>query len=370
MYNKQDAMIHNAPIPSNHLKVSIDISIKDDALMPISVDEDTITIRAVVGTFVAWSEHLIDIVPIMKLSGDSTIVISIPSPVYGFSADEFIGINEVKDKKEEAGYVAGILEKNKENVDLFLAALNIGQHWVLVVINRVSQQMFYFDLLKYGDPNKYPAMKDISSKAFNIYKALNPIRHRSSLSVNWTHVKTPCQNNDKDSGYYVFNFMKELATSLEPKLATLLEPKLATSLEPKLATLLEPKFVTLLEPKFATSLEPKFATSLEPKFATPLEPKSLTNHASPFSLKRENSANFKNSNLTLSLKRGSPHSSENLTASTASKCHFSPKRDNSRSGENTLAQARILMYGSVFHSLRCVTLAQATPFSLKRDSQC
>ncbi|KAF1892196.1 hypothetical protein Lal_00036555 [Lupinus albus] len=59
-----------------------------------------------------------------------------------------------------------------------------------------------------------------------------------------------------------------------------------------------------------------------------------------FSLKRENSAYFKNSNLTLWLKRGilaqarDSRSSENLTVSTVPKCHFSPRRDNSRSNDN------------------------------------
>ncbi|KAF1883669.1 hypothetical protein Lal_00012586 [Lupinus albus] len=233
VYNTHDAMIHNAQTPSNHLRVSIDISIEDDALLPIHVDEDIITVRLALGTFVARPEHLIDVVPIMgkvstdhsatsppriynehafkkakvvksksrssklnlelprevapkksnnlceilwnhvqKISDDSTIMISLPLPIYGFSTDEFIGINEVKDvhghdwigasvisvcirylydnfiskskkkvmflsphsntlvavsndtrKNEKKKYVAEILEKNK--ADLFLAPLNI-----------------------------------------------------------------------------------------------------------------------------------------------------------------------------------------------------------------------------------------------------
>ncbi|KAF1870842.1 hypothetical protein Lal_00030152 [Lupinus albus] len=157
VYNKQDAMIHNAQTPSNHLKVSIDISIEDDALLPIPDDEDIVTVRQALGTFVAWPEYLIDVVPIMgkvsadhsatfppriddehaskkakvvkskprssksnlkssgevapmktnfceilwnyvqKSSANSMFSISIPSLIYGFSADELIGINEVKD---------------------------------------------------------------------------------------------------------------------------------------------------------------------------------------------------------------------------------------------------------------------------------
>ncbi|KAF1864707.1 hypothetical protein Lal_00032027 [Lupinus albus] len=90
-----DSLAYN--IPSNHLKVSIDIPIEDDALLPILVDEDIITVRQAIGTFVAWPENLIDVVPIMNSPVDSTIIISIPEPIYGFSTDEFIDINEVKD---------------------------------------------------------------------------------------------------------------------------------------------------------------------------------------------------------------------------------------------------------------------------------
>ncbi|KAF1891440.1 hypothetical protein Lal_00017076 [Lupinus albus] len=65
VYNTQDAIIHHTQIPSNHLKVSIDISIEDDALLPIPVDEDIITVGFTLATFVALPKHLIDVVPIM-----------------------------------------------------------------------------------------------------------------------------------------------------------------------------------------------------------------------------------------------------------------------------------------------------------------
>ncbi|KAE9598598.1 hypothetical protein Lalb_Chr15g0082691 [Lupinus albus] len=65
VYNTQHAIIHHAQIPSNHLKVSIDISIEDDALLLTPVDEDIITVGLALATFVAWPEHLIDVVPII-----------------------------------------------------------------------------------------------------------------------------------------------------------------------------------------------------------------------------------------------------------------------------------------------------------------
>ncbi|KAF1894482.1 hypothetical protein Lal_00043646 [Lupinus albus] len=104
----QDSFTH----PRNHIpipEVSVDISIEDDALLPIPADDITI-VREVVGTFVTWLEHLIDVVPIimflLNIPGkgesppqfyDSTINISIPEPIYGFYGQEFISINEVKD---------------------------------------------------------------------------------------------------------------------------------------------------------------------------------------------------------------------------------------------------------------------------------
>ncbi|KAF1888508.1 hypothetical protein Lal_00011281 [Lupinus albus] len=41
VYNTRNVMLHNAQIPSNHVRVSIDISIEDDALLPIPLDENT-----------------------------------------------------------------------------------------------------------------------------------------------------------------------------------------------------------------------------------------------------------------------------------------------------------------------------------------
>ncbi|KAF1869435.1 hypothetical protein Lal_00022903 [Lupinus albus] len=290
MYNTRDVLIHNAQIPSNHLRVSIHISIEDDVLLPIPLDEDTITIGGALGTYVAWLVHLIDVVPIMgkvsadhsatspprvenaskkakvvkskprsklsgevgskktnfcaklmkyvqKLPGDFTIMISIPLPIYGFLVDEFISrsdVNDVNDrdwigasvifvyirylydnlisksqkkhmflshhsttlltlnndkrKKEQTEYVADILNKHKNDADLFVASLNTRQHWVLVVINRISQQLFYYDSLKHGDPNKYTTMKELFTRALDTYKAQN-IHTTSASPITWSHVK-------------------------------------------------------------------------------------------------------------------------------------------------------------------------------------
>ncbi|KAF1862510.1 hypothetical protein Lal_00014479 [Lupinus albus] len=228
MYNTKDAIIHHSQIPSNHLKVSIDISIEDDALLPIPVEEDIITVALALATFVALSKHLIDVVPNMgkvyadDLSATSPPIIDEPaskkakvvkskpqsskSNLESYLYDNFVpkskkkvmfisprtnilGVGMVTNdtrKNEQAQYVAKIIEENKEIVDLFFAPLNTGQHWILVVINQVSHQLFYFDSIKNGNLNKYPLMQDIFNTTFNTYRGLNPKRQRPAK---WTHVK-------------------------------------------------------------------------------------------------------------------------------------------------------------------------------------
>ncbi|KAF1892948.1 hypothetical protein Lal_00009381 [Lupinus albus] len=63
VHNTQDAMLYNARIPPNHVRVTIDIDIKDDALLPIPLDEDIITSGGAICTSVAWPVHLVDVVP-------------------------------------------------------------------------------------------------------------------------------------------------------------------------------------------------------------------------------------------------------------------------------------------------------------------
>ncbi|KAF1870555.1 hypothetical protein Lal_00025725 [Lupinus albus] len=66
VHNTSDATMHNACIPPNHVKVAIDIAIYDDALLPIRIDEDIITLIGAICTYVAWPVYLVDVVPTME----------------------------------------------------------------------------------------------------------------------------------------------------------------------------------------------------------------------------------------------------------------------------------------------------------------
>ncbi|KAF1884448.1 hypothetical protein Lal_00028326 [Lupinus albus] len=112
-----------------------------------------------------------------------------------------------------------------------------------------------------------------------------------------------------------------------------------------------------------------------------------------FSLKRENPAYFKNSDLTLSPRRGSSRSSDDPLAQarilqprhasqlslrresfciaqdfTLSVELFSPRRANSRSGETTLAQARLPSLKRESFSIAQDFTLPREPFSPRRES--
>ncbi|KAF1892979.1 hypothetical protein Lal_00008022 [Lupinus albus] len=185
VYNTRDAMIHNAQIPSNHLRVSIDISIKDDVLFPIPIDEDTITIGRALGTYVAWPEHLIDVVPIMgkvsadhsatspprKLPGDFTIIISIPLPIYGFLVDEFINRSDVKDVHDHDWIGASVISmyiRPLAKTMTKIAAITVVLHFRCGIDNFHST-MFYIRCGREHPINKKIEAHDIfNSEVFYI----------------------------------------------------------------------------------------------------------------------------------------------------------------------------------------------------------
>ncbi|KAF1896017.1 hypothetical protein Lal_00033457 [Lupinus albus] len=230
VYNTQDAIIHHAKIPLNHLKVSIDISIEDDALLPIPVEEDIITVGLALATFVAWPKHLKDVVPIMgkvsandhsatsppiidepaskkakvvkskpqssksnleslgeNLPAGSTINISFPEPIYGFPTKEFIAPTDVKDVHGRDLIGASVLSvyirylfdnfvpKCKKKV-VFISPqasiLGVG-----MVPNDTWKKQQSEEIAKILDENEEIAdlfFASLNTGALNTYRALNP----------------------------------------------------------------------------------------------------------------------------------------------------------------------------------------------------
>ncbi|KAK7243876.1 hypothetical protein RIF29_38689 [Crotalaria pallida] len=54
VHNLQGTMLHNSPLPENHVKVTIDVPLIGNAPLPIPIDDDISKINNATGTFVAW----------------------------------------------------------------------------------------------------------------------------------------------------------------------------------------------------------------------------------------------------------------------------------------------------------------------------
>lgn len=60
MHNTSGDLLHNRPLPDGHMKVSVDVAIDQNALLPIpDMVSETTLLRDAIGSFVAWPSELI-----------------------------------------------------------------------------------------------------------------------------------------------------------------------------------------------------------------------------------------------------------------------------------------------------------------------
>lgn len=62
MYNSPTVTLHNSPLPSGHVKVSIDKVLVGDAPLPMPLENVNILIvEDALGAFVAWPKSLVSV---------------------------------------------------------------------------------------------------------------------------------------------------------------------------------------------------------------------------------------------------------------------------------------------------------------------
>ncbi|GER34281.1 lipid-transfer protein [Striga asiatica] len=60
VHNRLGETIHTRPLPIDHVKVSLEVAFEPNALLPVPVDdEELITVRDAIGTFVVWPKNLV-----------------------------------------------------------------------------------------------------------------------------------------------------------------------------------------------------------------------------------------------------------------------------------------------------------------------
>ncbi|KAF1863286.1 hypothetical protein Lal_00031371 [Lupinus albus] len=218
VHNTQDVMLHNAQIQSNHVRVLIDIVIEDDALLSIPLDEDIITFGGDLGTFVAWSVHLVDVVPTKGKVKAEHSATSPPRVEHASKKTKVVKSkhkeNKTRSKSSNKELSGEVVSKNTNFcAQLMKYVQKLPTDYIIII--SITLPVFWFVADEYIGIHE---VKDIYDHdwigasaicALNIYKAEN-IRTKYASNITWTHVKTPCQTNDKYCDYNVMNFMKEV----------------------------------------------------------------------------------------------------------------------------------------------------------------
>ncbi|XP_057415079.1 uncharacterized protein LOC130709958 isoform X2 [Lotus japonicus] len=109
----------------------------------------------------------------------------------------------------QSQYISDAIMANGHPNQLYLAPVNIGAHWVLVVINATTGTLFYLDPI-HGSLNQRKVMKEMFDNAMMIYRANCNDKRITWSKAKWNTIKCPAQTNYIDCGYYVLSFLKEI----------------------------------------------------------------------------------------------------------------------------------------------------------------
>ncbi|KAH6770785.1 hypothetical protein C2S52_015588 [Perilla frutescens var. hirtella] len=93
---------------------------------------------------------------------------------------------------------------------LVLVPCNVGGHWILTIFQVEKNQVFLMDPLCHR--NKDTIWKSVVDTALSIVQAN---KGKKFKKANWEVIKGPLQPDDKQCGYYVMRFMRDIITGFE-----------------------------------------------------------------------------------------------------------------------------------------------------------
>ncbi|KAJ1401638.1 Ulp1 protease family, C-terminal catalytic domain [Sesbania bispinosa] len=134
------------------------------------------------------------------------------SDIYEIINHEWLGSCTIcPEYTQQSQYIGQtFIERNQPNT-LFLAPYNIGDHWMLVVVNPTAEIVYYLDSLgvNIGQRLQLRRMFDNAIKIYRANKGTKVSKVKFS-NIKWTMIKCPIQDNGSDCGYYVLRYMKEI----------------------------------------------------------------------------------------------------------------------------------------------------------------
>ncbi|KAI5399835.1 hypothetical protein KIW84_064966 [Lathyrus oleraceus] len=274
VHNTSGDLLHHRPLPDGHLKVSVDVVLDKDALLPIpDIVSETTLLRDAIGSFVAWPLDLIFIDDEVFAQGSQQLgqkidmatagairLLDMEEDIFGYSCTETIGKEDLEHifRHQELGigvihtYIRFLYDNfmrgndqlsnrfrfvssslvNKALIcrepdscreylvkrfmasstnNLYLWPYNSGCHWLLLAIDPLKEVVYFLNSID-GEWTNYPDMKQLVDTSIKVFRSQRQARvpRTKSSNITWIKVQCPLQRNGIDCGYFVMRFMREI----------------------------------------------------------------------------------------------------------------------------------------------------------------
>ncbi|KAI5445665.1 hypothetical protein KIW84_013767 [Lathyrus oleraceus] len=229
VHNTSGELLHHNPLPVGYMKVSIDLVLDTDALLPLPDVVSETTVDFDEGVFGIAHSEIIAKEDMQQLFEHEELGIAVIHTYIWYMYDTLMRGTELCNR---FNFIAAsrinttLITKNptsvkNELVDRFMAAgdnttpslyflpFNSGNggHWVLVAMDLSRLMVYYLDSLS-GDCSKYPSMKKTVDAAILKFRSKKNYRNRKDIT--WVRVQCPQQNNSVDCGFFVLRFMRDI----------------------------------------------------------------------------------------------------------------------------------------------------------------
>ncbi|KAI5396106.1 hypothetical protein KIW84_062343 [Lathyrus oleraceus] len=273
VHNTSGDLLHHRPLPDGHLKVSVDVVLDKEALLPIpDIVSETTLLRDAIGSFVAWPLDLIFIddevfaqgsqqlsqkigsrqknkrdLPVTSLPKKRAFVpryqisletlvdssdmatagairsLDMEEDIFGYSCTETIGKEDLEHifRHQELGvgvihtYIRFLYDNfmrgNDQLSNRFRFPYNSGCHWLLLAIDPLKEVVYFLNSID-GEWTNYPDMKQLVDTSIKVFRSQRQARvpRTKSRNITWIKVQCPLQRNGIDCGYFVMRFMREI----------------------------------------------------------------------------------------------------------------------------------------------------------------
>ncbi|XP_058760680.1 uncharacterized protein LOC131634023 isoform X2 [Vicia villosa] len=269
VHNTLGELLHTRPLPTGCLKVSVDIALEKDALLPHPDDvSDATLVGDAIGSFVAWPSSLISVddeTPTKSKAKDKEL----PQKIESVASIKEMHAKEIEDvskgKKPKMVVPKKTAAKKKPTPNKFRSCLftflqlsdipqgntylvpmeedlfgieyqerigmedfeqifehtqlglgiidtYISGHWFLVAINPIREVVYFLYSLHNDLISTYEAMKELVDTVIQVFRAQrgSQVPKSKANNITWIRVECPEQCNEVDCGFYMLRFMKEI----------------------------------------------------------------------------------------------------------------------------------------------------------------